>query len=332
MSIKFLCGFEHQSRADSGFTALINDNAVSDTSTPAQSKGNRSLRHFSSVLGIYTAPLSGNVQECYVGSMVRGDSAASDMLAGISLGTTDRYVEAGFINGQWVIYINGSSVATVGGFSITDWHRLHLHVSGLSALDVVTLYKDGDLTAPLLSHTLTSGEVAGWPASFSHVCFVGQSQGYIDDLWVMDPTDSTGTIDPQETLSFSVELLSPDADGSDFTFATGSFADVDEIPFDLADKITADAVGQIADLSLTAATAAQVVGAMKITLRTQRSGTTAGSQIELSLDDNTSNNVITTTTVPGDGMIEAYTETSADGTRIEVSKINLSTIQGKTVT
>ena len=328
MSIKFLSGFEYRNRDDDGWTSPTGGVWVANSSIPTLSLGTRSVR----MSGTATSPLAGTVTECWIGSQVRPTTTAADALFGLSLGSSTTYIEAGVVNGDFVISINGTTVSSVAGASISSWVRLHLHVSGLTAGDTIELYRDGVLTTSIVDYTLTSGDVSGWPAAFTHASLRGDGNGYFDDLWIMDPTDATGVTDPQETLSFSVELLTADADGADFTFASGSFSDVDEIPFSLSDKITADAVGQIADLSFDDASTAQVIGAIKITQRTQRSGTTAGSQAEISIDDGSNNLVLETVTVPGDGYIRTYTALAADGTAIEDSKLNASTIQIKTVT
>lgn len=330
MSIKFLSGFEYRNRDDDGWTGHTSGGAwIANTSIPALTLGTRSVR----MSGIASSPLAATVGECWIGIQIRPTTTSSTALFGLSLGSATTYIEAGVAGGDFAISINGTTVSSSAGVSINSWVRLHLHVSGLTAGDTIRLYRDGELSTPIVEYTLTGGDVSGWPAAFTHAslnCAGGAS--YLDDLWIMDPTDATGVTDPQETLSFSVELLTADANGADFTFASGSFSDVDEIPFSLSDKITADAVGQIADLSFDNASTAQVIGAIKITQRTQRSGTTAGSQAEISIDDGSNNLVLETVTVPGDGYIRTYTSLAADGTALEDSKLNASTIQIKTVT
>ena len=330
MSIKFLSGFELQNVTDDGISFHTSGLESYSTTTPPTTRGNYSLRNSSLTLGQYSCFLNGTVAGCWLGAQFYA-SSNGEATYGLSEGTSTEYIEAGISGGEWVIRVNGAEVALVSGASINTWHRTHLQVEGLAAGSVIRLYINGDLTAPVVQYTLTSGDVAGFPASFGHVAF-RLKKSLLDDLWVMDPNDATGITDPQETLSFSVELLTAVSDGADFTFASGSFSDIDEIPFSLADKITADAVGQIADLSFDSASAAQVIGAVKVTQRTQRSGTTAGSQAEISIDDGSNNNAIETVTVPGDGYIRTYIADSADGTAIEVSKLNSSTIQIKTVT
>ena len=332
MSIKFLSGFELRNITDDGISIHATSNLGYSTTTPATTNSNYSLTHTTFSAGKYSCAINGTIAGCWIGAQIRANGTTSDMTYGLSEGSTTEYIDAGILNSEWVIRVNGSTAASSPGASLATWHRTHLQIEGLAAGSVIRLYKDGDLTSPVVQYTLTSGDVAGFPSSFGHVAFRMASQGYIDDLWVMDPNDGAGVTSPQETLSFSVQLLSPDADGSDFSFATGSFSDVDEIPFSTGDKITADAVGQIADLSFSAADSAQVLGAVKVTQRTQRTGTTAGSQAEVSIDDGTNNNAIETVTVPGDGYIRTYIADAADGAAIEVSKLNISTIQIKTVT
>lgn len=333
MSIKFLCGFEFRNRTDDGFTFVGGfDNWTNVAFAPPSSNGVYSLKHGFSVAGNYVSPCTSAFSECWLGSIVYSPGSASTVMAGVCTGATTRYIEAGIVNGAWEIYVNGTSKATSPGAPLAQWNRLHMHIEGLADGDTIRLYKEGDLATPVVQYSLTSSDVSGWPATLSHVRLHTSNQVHVDDLWLMDPTDATGVTDPQETLSFSVELLTADANGADFTFATGSFSDIDEVPFSLADKITADAVGQIADLSFTNASTAQVVGAVKVTQRTQRSGTTAGSQAEVSIDDGANNNAIETVSVPGDGYIRTYISEAADGTSLEVDKLNASTIQIKTVT
>ena len=333
MSIKFICGFEHQNITDDGFFLTSGNNFWAySASTPGSSNGGRSMFYAPGLTGVYAGGCSSSVSSCWIGAQIKADNSATQILVGSSLGTSARFIEAGIVSGEWVIFINGTSEATASAAPLAQWNRIHLHIAGLSSGDVISLYRDGDLSSTVIQYTLTTADVSGWPASFTHASIYVRNGGGVDDLWIMDPTDATGVTDPQETLSFSVELLTANANGPDFTFATGSFSDVDEIPFNLSDKITADAVGQIADLSFTSATTAQVIGAIKVTQRTQRSGTTAGSQAEISIDDGSNNNAIETVTVPGDGYIRTYISDAADGTALEVSKLNASTIQIKTVT
>lgn len=331
MSIKLICGFEYRSQADDGWINLGSNTGSYSTNTPTSSNGDRSLDRSTGGLGVYTLPLTSGITESWIGAQILLDTTSSSCVFGLGDGTSTEYLTAGIVSGDWVIQINGTTAASSAGAGLAQWHRCHLHVGAVTAGSVVTLYQDGDLSSPVVQYTLTGPDVSGWPGSFSDVLFI-MSRSQIDDIWAMDPNDATGTTDPEETLSFSIELLTADSDGPDFTFATGSFSDVDEIPFNLADKITADAVGQIADLSFTNATTAQVIGAIKVTQRTQRSGTTAGSQAEISIDDGSNNNAIETVTVPGDGYIRTYIADAADGTALEVSKLNASTIQIKTVT
>ena len=259
MSIKFLCGFEYRVREDDGYTFAGGFNFwASSTNVPTASKGARSMNHNISIAGNYTSPCTSNVSESWIGSQVLPNVTASQILVGLSEGISTRYIDAGVDGGNWAIHVNGTSKASIPGVPLGQWSRIHTHIEGLAAGDVISLYKDGDLSTALVQYTLTSGDVSGWPSALTHSHIYINNQAFIDDVWIMDPSDGTGVTDPQETVSFSVELLKPNADGADFTFATGSFADVDEIPFNLTDKITADAVGQIADLSLESATAAQL--------------------------------------------------------------------------
>lgn len=210
----------------------------------------------------------------------------------------------------FIIVVAGTNRATAvsGAISVGNWERVHVHVAGHLEGDVISLYQDGDLATPVVTYTLTAGDetalgVAGKPNEFR--CEgpnVGNS--IITDLFCIDPADGVGGAvnTPANFAECSIEPRTVTGDGF-YTDWSGTFADIDEVPASDADFIATSTVDDVSTFTKAATTQDKVLFVQSL-WRITRTGTDAGSQVQIRLRDSGGTNLDETiTAAPGDGDV-----------------------------
>lgn len=338
MSILAMTGFETGNEPDEGI--IVHDNPLTFSTNAAfqAPQSNGSTVVYVSPDSGYSKLLAHSVSECWLSALVNSYSASGDFALGFykspiigSTATNREFVGVYSDNTTMRIRVGASTKTATFSVGVDTWRRIHIHITGRSAGDTVSVYVGGDLTTPVLEHTLDATDAAALSAGdFDHMYFMA-GQSYLDDIYAIDPNDGVGLTNINRAKALSVVLRRPIANGADYTFSTGTYADLDETPTNLNDYVEATAVGQVLDLEFEDLDPAQVVGAIEIIYRTQLAASTAGDKFDISIDDGTTNNVLhTNVTIPGDAYVRRLLHEAADGGSLEVSKVNASTIKAVT--
>lgn len=213
------------------------------------------------------------------------------------------------------IVVLGNVVALAAdAFSVSNWKRLHVHVQGYGTGDLIGVYVDGNLTTPVMSYALSSGNAAalasaGKPDEFYVACKSGDSTQRVDDLFAIDPA-AVGFPGIEFFASASILEQTPSGNGAENDWS-GSFTDIDERPFSDADKRTAGAVGD--EFSVVSGAVGQPnVFAVKVAARVTRTGTVAGTTLGLRVRDGTDTQEIQVP-APGAGHVQAIFDVAPDG-------------------
>lgn len=204
------------------------------------------------------------------------------------------------------------ATATSAAISSNVWARIHVHIGGVTAGSVINVYMDGLLSTPVLSYTLIAADATnlsgiGKPNEFYFAGKPGAGDK-IDDLVAWDPLDA-GFVGTSFIGEVSIKPKVFNADGS-LSDWSGSYADIDELPASDTDKITAAAVGDASSFTKTAI-AEDNVYAVKVLARVTRTGTDAGSNITIGVDDGVDNQSATMA-APADGDVWHIFQTGPD--------------------
>lgn len=206
------------------------------------------------------------------------------------------------------------ATATSAAFSLSIYERIHVHVGGASTGDVVDVYANGDLSAPIVTYTLVGADqtalaaIGGLPNEwrFTHNSTTNDN---VDDLWCLDPNDPDA-IGIQFLIGSGVKEVLVDGDGPEADWL-GTFADIDERPCVDADKITAGSVGDESSFTKPAIGEDNVF-CFRFGARVTRSGTVAGSNLTLGILAGADTDGATVP-APGDGDVETTYQVGADG-------------------
>lgn len=229
------------------------------------------------------------------------------------------------------------ATAASAAFSLSTWERIHLHFGGDDSGDVVSVYQDGDLTTPVVTYTLTNTDainlaaIGGKPNEFYAATKSGAGNDRFDDFIAMDPADPAF-----EGIAFYGEFAVKDLRFNANSGETGEqqwsggFANIDEVPPSDTDKITASAVGNLS-MFLKAAIGEDNVFGAKLTARVTRTGTAAGTQIDLVSRDGVDEDAVTMT-APADGDVTAYFEEHPSGTDYSPSSFDTNRFGFRSVT
>lgn len=199
------------------------------------------------------------------------------------------------------------ATATVAAYSVSTYERLHVHVGGHLENDVINVYMDGDLDTPILSHTIDAGQaatLAGVGLPNEHL-FKGPTATTTDltDLFAIDPNDGVGGAvnTPANFAEASIEPKVFTGNGT-YTAWTGDYTDIDEIPNNDADAISVASVDQASTFTK-GATAAEKILSVQSLWRVTRTGTDAGSQVQIRMRSGVTDEDEAITAAPGDGDV-----------------------------
>lgn len=197
--------------------------------------------------------------------------------------------------------------------SLSTWARFHVHITGDDAGDQVLVYMDGDLATPVVSYTLIGADATalssvGLPNEFL-VTMKLDSGSRIDDLIAWDPLDA-GFPGINYFASCGIAGIVFTGDGAE-TDWSGSYTDIDERPASDADKIVAANVGDESSFTKPAISADNVFS-VQVFARVTRTGTGAGSNLKVKINDGTDFDEVTVA-APGDGDISVIFDTAPDG-------------------
>lgn len=204
------------------------------------------------------------------------------------------------------------ATAASAAFSVGNWARLHMHVTGDDAGEFVHVYLAGDLSTPVVSYTLIGADATalsgiGKPNEFSVVA-VNTAGQYFDDLIAFDPLD-VDFPGIEHFSSCSIGEAAFTGNGAETGF-TGSYTEIDERPFSDADKITASSIG-LESTFTKAAISDPNVFAVKMIARVTRTGTAAGANLSLE-SKNGGDSEVVTVAAPGDGRVQHIFQKAPD--------------------
>lgn len=223
------------------------------------------------------------------------------------------------------------ATAASAALSLSTWERLHVQITGDDAGDQVLVYMDGDLSTPVVSYTLIGADATalsgvGKPNEF---LFVNKaSADDLDDLIAWDPL-AAGFPGISYFVACSLADQVFTGNGAE-TGMAGSYTEIDERPASDTDKITASAVGQESSFTKAATTAPNVF-AVQVYARVTRTGTSAGANLALKINDGTNDDEVIVP-APGDGDVSAIFETAPDGLAWSPVKYDATRIAFRSVT
>ena len=339
MSTLDMIGFETQSLTHDNITMHSGSAGIYDPSPlPVGSQSTRALRQSAS---IWSKPwpntVSGTRYQFKVSTYYSSSNNNNDtMYVGVGTGSTEQItISAQDSTGLVTIRVNGAVVATAGSKAwsggVFDNHwlvKVDQQTGGL-----IEVYASDDLVTPAVTYTLTAPDIAtlasiptGWYVKHKNT----DSNSAVDDFFAVDPDNPVGVTDIFDYASFSIkpQVFTGAGNSQDWN---GTFAEIDDIPFNDSDKISATAPNQKSDFSKDPIGEDQVL-CVKMTTRTLRSGTDAGSNIrayqrEGGLELNESAQA-----APGSGINEFIFQTARDGGAHDATKYDATTYGVESIT
>lgn len=208
------------------------------------------------------------------------------------------------------------ATAVSEAFSVGNWKRVHVHCEGWATGDEINVYANGNLATPVLTYTLILADETALgsigvaePNEFRVVLKSGDGNGRIDNLIAWDPQDADFQgIQFFGECGIKEQVFTGDGAETDWS---GSYTDIDEVPYSDTDKITAAAPGDESSFT-TPAIGEPNVFAVRMLARVTRTGTDAGSNIGLKANDG-ANDAGATMAAPADGHVEHIFQQAADG-------------------
>ena len=321
MSIIGAWGFEGQDLTRDGFVLTTGGVPTYDVEVPLLGASTRSLYFGSSIPGgNLRLPVSPASTDFWMhGNFVfGGNNSLNDYF---EFGWFGGGVLAGWITRQDItnllqIVVDGVVVATsVVAVPLDAWKRLHVHVDYQnSAAGFVRVYQDGDTVTPMVAFTGNTN-----PSAYGAISGI-RLRGYgmnVDDIVVLDPNDGVAPTDVDDIAFTSIGLRVPNVDGTDTGFTatpgTGSdYEDIDEVPNSDAEFLRATAASVASTFGFEDATLGRPL-AVKVKVRTVRSGTTAG--VNIAVRQRLGPTVVDTADrpCPGDGDVHQIFNTDANG-------------------
>jgi len=225
------------------------------------------------------------------------------------------------------ILIAGSVVATAASCAIATaaWERLICKVTAIAEGSAIHVYADGNMSTPVVSYTLTAGDVTtiqtiGLPNEFC-VTAIGTSSYWWDDLVLQDPNDGIGSCNIAHLGSCGIRGSVFTADGT-YTGWSGTYADIDEVPADDTAFASAAAADDHSSFTIPALTGtAQAVIHVSVLARVLKGDSTAGDNIEVELDDGVAPASVALP-APGDGDVTVNFDLAPDGGDWSVAKLD----------
>lgn len=212
------------------------------------------------------------------------------------------------------LVVNGSVVATAvsDAFGINQWARVHLEVDQQSGGDI-NVYLDGDFSAPVLTHTITGGEAAGFPGKPNEFVCLGKTGGVdrVDDLIAMDTLDAVYPDDRNDIAEASIQRRLPNGAGN-YTDWSGTFADIDEVPNSDTDYIEATAVDEASTFAFED-TAEDRVLHVQVYARVTRTGSSAGLNMDVRARESATDDDNGPHPAPGSGDVIVQFPTKPSG-------------------
>jgi hypothetical protein len=230
------------------------------------------------------------------------------------------------------IYVGGNARGAASTFTVTInvWHTFHVFVNHIDGGDV-EVYVDGDLVNPIATYTLDEGgssdltNMGGKPNEFWWNNNSNSSQLIFDDCFALDPNDATGVVDIEEVVNASFQQVILDGNGFYQQQVSGDYLDLDEIPFSDADYIDFNNTNLAATFTIDNA-AQPAVHFVQTKARITRTGTDAGSNLQMRLRSGGTDKDETTTVAPGAGYIIQQHHTAADAGAWDATKFNATEI------
>ena len=220
------------------------------------------------------------------------------------------------------IYVaNGLRATGTVPFAINRFNRVHVFVNQVVGGNV-EVYFEGDLVTPVLTYTLVAGDIAALPGKPNefYLDFGRSGVSYLDDVFAMDPNDGVAPTNINDLANASVQPSLIDGNGF-YTDWTGDFTDIDEVPADDADFIEATAINQASTFDCGNTTRDNVFF-VQTKWRMTRTGTTAGSNVQIRQRLGVTDLDETITTAPGSGNVIQHHDTDATGAAWSVAGFN----------
>lgn len=230
---------------------------------------------------------------------------------------TAGYLSRENTTGRLQIWVGGVLRATSAvAMPVAAWKRLHVHVDYLNAgTGFVRVYEDGQVGGtPIVSWTGNTN-----PSAYGAIdnLLIGDFLAHWDDLMVLDPNDGLTPTDINDIAFTTIGSREPNGDGTDTAWVAtpgggADYEDIDEIPNDDANYIRASAASQASTFDFEDATFGQPL-AVKMKVRTVRSGTAAGANIALRQRLGATVTDTADLPCPGDGDVHVILHTDANG-------------------
>jgi len=325
MSILAMCGFERRSLVAEGIT----QESVSAGAYETFVNGLGSTRSFSITANDVklTKPLKNSSDELWIHARIYFDNVPG-MRFGARAGT-DKGIYLETDDDQKLIIRTGagntpSETTLDTGSTILgndQWYNFHIHLK----LDVAGFFRgyiNGNINSPEVEYEGDTTDIMD--ESFTHLFMGGDPNLYIDDVVVMDPSDATGTVDVNKIINPVIAVIMPNDDGTKAEQASGTYADVDELPPSGSDFVRLDAIDE--DVTFVGAPAsgmAQIL-ANNVWSRIFRNDDAAGESVELQIfDPNTVTTVYSDVLpAPSDGAVEWIFEEDANGDPYDQAQFN----------
>lgn len=314
-----MCGFEGQEIAYDGMVRTSGSAPVPlyPTTLPVASKSARSFNisnagysrlwhDGATITGTPREPTSGRYAfgfQWYPG----GNTTSNDQciigvgIDGLESVTLSRQDTTGYLT----LRVGGAVVVTsTTPLTVTEFNRVIVDVVQASSVKV---YLDGDLSVPIINHTL--GSALSAPNGF---IFAGPSTpaNYIDDMWAVEVEGSDPANILRRYISVSIEPITltgagPDAEWGDGLGGTGLYSAIDERPpsdIDLIDATDVDLVSTFTHDSVSD----DLLYAVQWMMRVTRSGTDGGENLHVRMDngaDTVDLPLAGAAAAPGDGNV-----------------------------
>lgn len=217
-----------------------------------------------------------------------------------------------------IVTTNVRATASVFAYSVGVWERLHVHVGGLTTGSVINVYANGNLSTPILSHTLIGADETNLLAIssvFNEFRLAGKggspaSEAY-DCMVCYDPNGSGGSVASiQQLAELSIAEQVFTGNGAEQQW-TGAYTDIDERPNSDTDKLTATTTGDESSFTKDAIGADNVF-AVQVMARIRRTDASTGVNLTIKTNDGT-NTDTQVVSAPGDGDAMHIFQQAPDG-------------------
>jgi hypothetical protein len=207
---------------------------------------------------------------------------------------------------------SGIVATSTTAIPIATWTRIHIAVDH-QAGGAVNVYMDGDVNTPILTYTLTAGDITnlgGLPNGF-HFRYPSSQVTRICDVFAID-ADASGYTDINLFAEAQVSAEVPDGEGTDQQW-TGAYTDVNTLPPN-ANEITTNSVDQARTFTVNDSTDDRCYY-VQTHAKMTRTGTGAGSNCQIRIRDGATVLDETTTAAPGSGYVIQPHQTAPDGSQ-----------------